>query len=153
LLVEAGLSAGEGISAGVLLNVGGIVGGLMLGYLSTRLPLRLLIGTYMIVTAIFMVLFSIYASNMTAALVLCLLIGFFLFGSMIGLYALVPGLYPASIRTTGMGWAIGIGRGGAVLSPLAAGILLDYQWQSTTLFWIFAIPLVISMVAVSAARK
>jgi len=153
LLVEAGLSAGEGISAGVLLNVGGIVGGLILGYLSTRLPLRFLIGTYMIVTAISMVLFSVYASNMSTALGLCVLIGFFLFGSMIGLYALVPSLYPVSIRTTGMGWAIGVGRGGAVLSPLAAGILLDNQWQSTTLFLIFAIPLVISMVAVSAIRK
>lgn len=153
LLTEAGLSAGEGISAGVLLNLGGIVGGLILGYLTTKLPLRFLIGAYMIVTAVFMALFSIYASNMSLALVLCVAIGFFLFGSMIGLYALVPGLYPVSIRTTGMGWAIGIGRGGAVLSPLAAGVLLDYQWQSNTLFLIFAIPLVIAMVAVSAAKS
>ena len=153
LLVEAGFSAGEGISAAVLLNLGGIVGGLILGYLATRLPLRVLICVYMIVTAGFMFLFSIYASTMTTALGLCVLIGFFLFGSMIGLYALVPGYYPVSIRTTGMGWAIGIGRGGAILSPLAAGILLDYGWQSTTLFVIFAIPLIISMMAVAAIGK
>ncbi|MCH7696915.1 MAG: hypothetical protein IIB73_11630 [Proteobacteria bacterium] len=40
-------------------------------------------------------------------------------GTMAGLYTLTPALYPAAVRTTGIGWAIGMGRFGAVLSPLA----------------------------------
>ena len=148
LLVSAGLSPGEGISAGVLINLGGVVGGLVLGYLSSKLLLKRLLGFYMVCTALVMVLFGLFSSTLTLALALGVIIGFFLFGSMIGLYALVPTLYPPSIRVTGMGWAIGMGRLGAILSPFIAGLLLDSQWQSTSLFVVFAVPLLVSTVLV-----
>ncbi|MFQ5964761.1 MAG: MFS transporter [Candidatus Scalinduaceae bacterium] len=152
LLVAAGLSAEQGISGGVLLNVGGIVGGLLLGYMSSRFNLQKLIGVYMLATAALMIIFGILTSSLTTALVISLFIGFFLFGSMIGLYALAPNLYTASIRTTGMGWAIGIGRIGAILSPFIAGVLLDAGWGTAILFIVFALPLTVSMITVNLIR-
>ena len=71
---------------------------------------------------------------------------------MVGLYAVTPLLYPAAIRTTGMGWAIGIGRLGAILAPLTAGLLVDAGWATAQLYYVFAVPFVGALVASRALR-
>jgi len=152
LLVAAGLSTRQGITGGVLLNLGGIVGGSLFGYLTTRLPLKRLACTYLALTAACMVLFGLFATSLTPALLVALAIGVFLFGSMVGLYAVTPLLYPAAIRTTGMGWAIGIGRIGAILAPVIAGLLVDSGWATAHLYYAFAVPLVVAMLSVRALR-
>jgi MFS family permease len=72
---------------------------------------------------------------------------------MAGLYAFAPVIYPASIRTTGMGWAIGIGRIGAILAPLIAGALLDGGWAAPQLYYAYAVPLLAAAVAVLALSR
>ncbi|MNH30044.1 putative 3-hydroxyphenylpropionic transporter MhpT [compost metagenome] len=63
---------------------------------------------------------------------------------MAGLYALSPVVYDASVRATGVGWGIGIGRIGAILSPTVAGVLLDGGWQPLHLYGVFAIVFVLA---------
>ncbi|MDI9719086.1 hypothetical protein QM304_32735, partial [Pseudomonas aeruginosa] len=75
-----------------------------------------------------------------AALPLGLLIGLCANACVAGLYALAPSLYDASVRATGVGWGIGVGRGGAILSPLVAGLLLDDGWQPLSLYGALATP-------------
>lgn len=152
LLVTAGLSAQQGITGGVLLNLGGIFGGSLFAYLASRFALRRLTFVYLGITALCTVLFGFFASELNAALVIALAIGIFLFGSMAGLYSLAPVLYPASARTTGMGWAIGIGRIGAILSPMIAGLLVDAQWSTDHLYAAFALPLLAAVLSVRALR-
>ncbi|MFP9012207.1 MFS transporter, partial [Pseudomonas aeruginosa] len=48
------------------------------------------------------------------------------------------GRYEASGGAIGVGWGIGVGRGGAILSPLVAGLLLDDGWQPLSLYGAFA---------------
>jgi benzoate transport len=150
LLVAAGLSSRQGITGGVLLNLGGIVGGSLFAYLASRLALKALASAYLLTTAACVVLFGTFVSDRSAAFEIALAIGVFLFGSMVGLYAITPLLYPASVRTTGMGWAIGVGRIGAILAPMAAGLLVDGGWRTSYLYYAFAIPLVLAVVAVRA---
>jgi benzoate transport len=150
LLVAAGLSTRQGITGGVLLNVGGIVGGSLFGYLATRLPLKRLTPIYLGLTAVCLALFGLFATDLGAAFPIALAIGVFLFGSMVGLYAVTPRLYPAAIRTTGMGWAIGIGRIGAILAPIIAGLLVDRGWGTASLYYAFAVPLVVALLCVRA---
>ena len=152
LLVAAGLSTSQGITGGVLLNLGGIAGGSLFGTLAARLPLKRLASLYLGSTAVSMLLFGAFATDLRAAFPIALAIGVFLFGSMVGLYATTPLLYPAAIRTTGMGWAIGIGRIGAILAPICAGLLVDAGWGSTQLYFAFAAPLVLAVLAVQALR-
>jgi MFS family permease len=92
----------------------------------------------MLITAGLLVLFVGSASSVSMALGLGLLIGLFANGCVAGLYAFSPIVYDASVRTTGVGWAIGIGRIGAILSPIAAGFLLDGGWQPLHLYGVFA---------------
>ncbi|MEE1864917.1 MFS transporter [Pseudomonas auratipiscis] len=138
LLVAAGLSAEQGITGGVLLSVGGIVGAALIGGLSSRWPLVRVLALFMLVTAGLLVLFVGSGSSVSMLLGLGLLIGLFSNGCVAGLYALSPVVYDTSVRATGVGWGIGIGRIGAILSPIVAGVLLDGGWQPLHLYGVFA---------------
>ncbi|AZD15468.1 MFS transporter [Pseudomonas chlororaphis] len=144
LLVAAGLSAQQGITGGVLLSVGGIFGAALIGGLASRWPLGRVLALFMLITAGLLVLFVGSASSIAAALGLGLLIGLFANGCVAGLYALSPVVYDASVRATGVGWGIGIGRIGAILSPTVAGLLLDGGWQPLHLYGVFASVFVIA---------
>jgi benzoate transport len=148
LLVAAGLSAREGITGGVLLNIGGIVGGSVFGVLAARLHLGRLTAINLIATAIAVAAFGAFTSSLVPAFVIAFAIGMFIFASMAGLYAFAPVIYPAVIRTTGMGWAIGVGRIGAILAPLTAGSLLDAGWAAPQLYYAYAAPLLVATAAV-----
>ncbi|MFV3412759.1 MFS transporter [Pseudomonas nitroreducens] len=144
LLVAAGLTAQQGITGGVLLSIGGIFGAALVGALSARLPLARVLQGFMLVTAALLVLFLASATSLAAALGLGLLIGLFANGCIAGLYALSPLVYPAGVRATGVGWAIGVGRLGAILSPTVAGLLLDDGWQPLHLYGVFAVVFVLA---------
>ncbi|WP_218511284.1 MFS transporter [Variovorax sp. dw_308] len=152
LLVQAGLSAQQGITGGVLLNVGGIVGGSVFGLLAARMNLGSLTASSMVLTALAMAAFGYFTSSLAVAFAIAFGIGAFIFGSMAGLYAFAPVVYPAAMRSTGMGWAIGIGRVGAILAPLTAGVLLDKGWSPPHLYYAFALPLLAAMLTVLALR-
>lgn len=139
LLVAAGLSAQQGITGGVLLSVGGIFGAALIGGLSSRWPLTRVLALFMLITAGLLVLFVGFGSTIGTALGLGLLIGLFANGCVAGLYALSPVVYDASVRATGVGWGIGIGRIGAIVSPTVAGVLLDGGWQPLHLYGVFAL--------------
>jgi AAHS family 4-hydroxybenzoate transporter-like MFS transporter len=51
-----------------------------------------------------------------------------------GLIALSAITYPIAIRSTGVGWATGIGRLGSVAGPLAVGQMAGAQWEVPTIF-------------------
>lgn len=138
LLVAAGLSSAQGITGGTLLSIGGIFGAALLGGLAARFRLERVLALFMLLTAGLLAAFSLSAGLPGAALALGLLIGLCANACVAGLYALAPTRYGASVRATGVGWAIGVGRGGAILSPLAAGVLLDDGWRPLALYGVFA---------------
>ena len=148
LLTLAGLSETEGISGGLVLQVGGILGQIIFGILCIKLLSKWLSVYFMFLAAAFMCCFAFFASDLTLAIYIGACIGFFLFGSINGLYVLSPSLYPAEIRTTGIGWGIGIGRIGAIIAPFATGVVLDLGWESSHLYIVFAIPMLLAMTAV-----
>jgi len=147
LLAEAGLSARQGISGSVILSLGGVIGSLMLGFIAARVNLKRLSGIYMVATAVLMILFGMLSGQLVPAFSIAIFLGFFLFGAMVALYAITPTLYDAEMRTTGMGWAIGIGRVGAIVAPYAAGLMLEDGFGTTWMFTIFAVPMVLAMLA------
>jgi AAHS family 4-hydroxybenzoate transporter-like MFS transporter len=77
----------------------------------------------------------------------------FMQGGFIGLYAVGARIYPAAIRITGIGLAIGIARFGAVLGPYIAGVLVAGGMGMAGSFFVFAIPLAIAALAVTAMRS
>jgi MFS transporter, AAHS family, 4-hydroxybenzoate transporter len=73
-------------------------------------------------------------------------------GAQIGMNALAAGLYPTSIRSTGVGWALGVGRIGSIIGPVAGGILLSLGWNAQSVVLIAAVPTLLAGLAVFALR-
>ncbi|MCY4477292.1 MAG: MFS transporter [Gammaproteobacteria bacterium] len=152
LLIDAGLSEEVGLSGGIILNAGAIVGGIVLGLLSSRIRLNWLQSGYALLGGGLLIAFGLYSGVLSAALVLAFLVGFFGTGCIMGAYAAVPQLYPTEVRTTGTGMAIGLGRWGGVASPTVAGLLLDAGWNSAELYFIFSVPLFLAGIAAFLLR-
>ena len=62
-------------------------------------------------------------------------------GCQAGLFSLFGRIYPPHIRSTGAGWALGLGRVGAIVGPLLGGVLLELGFLAKELFVAAAVPL------------
>jgi AAHS family 4-hydroxybenzoate transporter-like MFS transporter len=49
--------------------------------------------------------------------------------------------YPAPVRSTGVGWALGVGRIGGIVSPLLLGRALDAGTPAAAAFYVMALPM------------
>lgn len=152
LLTAHGFTAQQGITGGVLLNLGGLLGSLVFAVLVARIDARWLTGIFLLLTAGAMALFAGAMSTLPVALVAAVLLGLFSNGVMCGFYSVVPVLYPTRIRATGMGWAIGVGRFGAILAPVIAGMLVDRGIQAPQLYLLFLVSLLVAAVALAGIR-
>ncbi|WP_435355983.1 MFS transporter [Emticicia sp. SJ17W-69] len=141
-----GLSVELAIYAGTVFNLGAFFGIISQGYLSSIFGLQKTIFGYLIFTAFLMLIFGQFAGSVMV-LVLFGLIGFGIQGGFVGMYSLAARLYPTEIRATGVGGAVGIGRIGAIVGPLLGGVLIGAGLSMTTNFIVFAVPTVISGIA------
>lgn len=142
LVVNAGLSESEGVYASVAFNGGAVIGIVTLGWLSAHIGLSKLIGSFLSAAALGMVIFAA-TSGIQHLLPYLLIIGFLLQGGFTGLYAVAAKIYPTEVRTTGVGWAIGLGRLGAVVGPYVGGVFIAMGISMEVNFLMFAIPLLI----------
>ena len=147
-LVDLGFTVQQGIFGSVLLNVGGILGGLTFGYFAGKSNARKL-SPYMLV-ALFaaIIAYGALRSGLVPVMTGAFIAGFFMIGSMGSLYAIVPTIYPARVRNTGTGLAIGFGRLGAVVGPYIGGLLIGAGWQRLAYYSVLAIPVLVSAIAV-----
>lgn len=152
LLTAAGLSAKQGLTGGILLNLGGIAGCGLYALAAARLNARLLLTLSLVATALLIGAFGQSMNHFAAALSTGLLLGTIANAAMAGLYAVGPTLYPTAVRATGMGSAIGIGRFGAILAPIVSGALLDAGWEPARLYVLFVIPYLIAALAMLGIR-
>jgi len=115
----------------------------LLGWMATRWKLTNLIFILSASSAVGMILFALAPNQLTLLLVLILIIGVLQQGGFTGLYAVAAKVYPTEIRSTGIGWAIGLGRSGAVAGPAVAGYLIAAGFDMSANFFFFAIPMAI----------
>ncbi|MDR6548154.1 benzoate transport [Chryseobacterium rhizosphaerae] len=143
LASDFGMSDSLAIYAGLIFNVGSLMGIVFQGYLSTRFDIRKVIAVFLVMTFLLMITFN-YVHGSMAMLILFGCIGFTIQGGFIGFYAVGASLYDTVIRSTGIGWAIGMGRFGAILGPLLGGFLISNHIPTHINFIIFAIPCLIA---------
>ncbi len=151
LAASTELSPRLAIYAGAVFNLGAIFGILLQGYSSQVLGLRRAIGAFLVGAAGLMAVFGL-VSGSVAVLALFGLIGFAVQGGFTGLYSVAARLYPTEVRTTGVGWAIGAGRTGAIIGPVLGGIFIGLGLSMSANFMIFAVPLVVAAVATALIR-
>lgn len=152
LLVTSGMSEADAVTAGMMLALGGTAGSVLYGLVASRLDSRLVLIGFTVLSALTMVVFITSTALLTVALIIGVLVGALINGCIAGLYTITPAVYGTEIRSTGMGWAIGIGRIGAILSPMLAGRLLDASWTPVNLYVGAAVVVAISAVALLFLR-
>ncbi len=144
LLVEAGLSTSQGISAGATLQAGGLIGALVMGLLGSRYAVKRLVAWFFALSVVSILAYGWVDGELAVLLILSATMGFFLIGAMIGLYTIGPALYDSKSRVTGVGLAIGVGRLGAIVAPLVGGFMLEANLDVNLIYALFAAPLVLA---------
>src|SRR5439155_26710311 len=93
--------------------------------------------------------FLIGESGVSIALLICTVsaTGFCIVGCQTASTALAADYYPTSIRSTGVGWCLGIGRIGGIVGPILGGILLGMGAGARRVFWVAAIPPLVGSMA------
>lgn len=153
LLAISGLSTEEGITGGLLLSGGGIIGSAAIGLLSARFNIVNVLAGFMAINALLMVTFVSFSSLPSLAFLIGFLLGLSIYACMGGLYATVAIMYEPGLRATALGFATGIGRAGGILSPLLAGALIDWQLKPSTLYLLYAAAMIIGCIAVLIANR
>jgi MFS transporter, AAHS family, 4-hydroxybenzoate transporter len=133
VLNDLGASVSEAAAIGSMLQVGGVVGTLALGSVIDRFSFRALALVY------FIAVFAVGAIGQLSHSVVLVTVaifaaGFCIVGGQIAANALAATYYPTSVRATGVGWALGIGRVGSIVGPLVGGVLLTMKWSAASVF-------------------
>jgi AAHS family 4-hydroxybenzoate transporter-like MFS transporter len=115
-------------------QLGGIAGGILLGYLIDRYGPYPVLAPAFLAASLLTAAIGFVTGGLGMTMVIIALSGFAIVGAQLGMTALAANIYPTMARSTGVGWALGIGRAGAVVSPLAGGWALAAGWDRPALF-------------------
>ncbi|HEY6869568.1 MAG TPA: MFS transporter [Novosphingobium sp.] len=123
--IVADMGFAPSAAGGVLVwaNVGGLAGSLLYSALSVRVPMRRLIAGFMVASAGAVALFGRSPADLGTLALAAAFGQFCANGVIVGLYGLVASSFPTANRAGGTGFVIGLGRGGAALSPVVGGYL------------------------------
>ncbi|GAB3993423.1 MFS transporter [Spirosoma daeguense] len=150
---DAGLPFELATGVGIMLNIGAALGSASIGAIGSRFGLRQSILTFMLTAFVIMQLYAFVPLTTVLIFGLVLLIGFFVQGGFNGIWPTLSRLYSASIRATGVGYTVGIGRLGAILGPLLFGYLSDGGLSVQSLFVLFSVPLLIMGVCIWSIKS
>ncbi|MGP5177836.1 3-(3-hydroxy-phenyl)propionate transporter MhpT [Psychrobacter aquimaris] len=130
LMQSNGLSMKNVSNIQVSYQVGALLGVLSLGWLLSRIKIRTVV--IMIYVGILVGLSALAVSkSLTGLMLSAALSGFFLTGGQSALYALAARVYQKSMRGTGVGVAVAMGRIGSFIGPLLAGLIFSYNSSSS----------------------
>lgn len=147
LMASAGYSLGSALTFVLVLNVGAMIGAVGGGWLADRFHIKYVLAAMYALAAISITLLG-YKMPTEVLFLLVGLAGASTIGTQIVANAYTGQFYPMSIRATGLGWALGIGRSGAILAPIVIGALVGMNLPLQQNFMAIAIPAVVGMIAV-----
>ena len=147
MISDAGLPVGTAIRLTSLFQIGGIGGALVLGRILDRHFSFSVLAVCYAWAAVF--IYSIGVAGASAPLlaltITCAGIG--IIGGQNASHALSAEFYPTRMRSTGVGWALGIGRIGSIVGPVVGGLLLAQGTGARDIFWAATVPALIAAAA------
>lgn len=152
LITTATSDPALGTLFGTMAPLGGMIGGLLYGFISLKIGNKPLTVVSLAVTAVGAGLLGYFlaAQNIPLIVPLGMAIGF---GAALGgMYALIPESFPARVRASAFGWISGFGRIAATVGPILAGYLVEGGWDGSMLFFGSAVVLAISAVLLIPVR-
>jgi len=147
LMASAGYSLGSALTFVLVLNAGAMVGAIGGGWLADRFHIKYVLAAMYALAAVSLTLLG-FKMPTPALFILVGLAGASTIGTQIVANAYTGQFYPMAVRSTGLGWALGVGRSGAILAPILIGVLVGMSLPLHQNFIAIAIPAVIGMIAV-----
>jgi MFS transporter, AAHS family, 4-hydroxybenzoate transporter len=150
ILTNHGHSLRTAALATSLAEIGGLVAAFVIGPPMDRLSRYGTLASVYFAGVVFVALLGLAVSAPSwMLLIVTFCAGFCVSGGQKSVIALAASFYPAPIRSTGVGWALGIGRLGGIAGPLLIGVLLSYQLTVASLFYAAAVPMLLAGILIA----
>jgi MFS transporter, AAHS family, 4-hydroxybenzoate transporter len=146
IATQNGLIGRVAILGAVMLNLGSIIGSIVLGRFVRKRPAATIVVGY-VVGAIAVIAIGQAAHSAPGLLITCFLAGFFGIGAQLCTVGLCATFYSDALRATGVGSAVGVARLGAILGPVVGGILLAGGVATSLIFVIIGLVSLLAGVA------
>jgi len=147
LHVLCGLEISTATHMSALGAIGAIAGPVLLTALMKRLGLSLALATTLVISFVTMSAHALIPLWPSLGWGLGACFGLFLIGAQAGLNSLVASSYPTSVRSTGIGWAGGIGRVTSMIGPALGGVMLAAGWNAWQVYPTVCAPLLAAAIA------
>jgi AAHS family 4-hydroxybenzoate transporter-like MFS transporter len=145
LLTKLGATQQQASGTLVAWNIGSMLATLIIGRLIDKTGyFRVLPWAFIVIALAVWVLGALVTQSYLIVAFLIAVVGFFVGGSNSGLMALAATSYPVSLRSTGVGWAYGVGgRVGAMVGPMLGGVLLQNGWSAGEICYVMGLPVLL----------
>jgi len=148
VLEEAGYPLDKAILASVLFSLGGVIGGLVLANYIDRLNAIKTMVVALLAAAFFVAAVGQVTGSILLLLIMLFLAGGTAMGTQFGLNTITSNSYDTNARSTGLGWALAVGRLGTILGPIAVGAALGFEIPLSMLFMVGMVPMLIAAAGV-----
>ncbi|MEM1019310.1 MAG: MFS transporter [Pseudomonadota bacterium] len=123
IVVDMGYDDSEAGRVLVAANIGNLASAVLLGLISQKIPIRPLVIGSMIMSFFAVLVFGSGIRDLSLLSFSVAMAAFFINAGVVGMYPIFADTFPAHLRASGIGFAIGLGRGGSAIGPIAAGAL------------------------------
>ncbi|MBE9401827.1 MAG: MFS transporter [Acinetobacter sp.] len=148
LMAMSGYTLGSALSFVIALNVGAVIGAIGGGWLADRFHIKWVLVSMYALGSVFLYMMTLQMPTEILYFNIAM-VGACTTGAQIVAYAYCGQFYPSGIRSTGIGMAAGIGRMGAILSPVLIGFIVALSLPIEQNFMVIAAAGLIGAVALS----
>jgi benzoate transport len=152
IVVDMGFTAS--LAGGVLVwaNVGGAAGSMLLGWLTHYYRVRILVIIALAGAFVMINVFGQGQASLSQLALVAAVAGFFTNSAVVGMYALFAQSFPTHLRAGGTGFVIGVGRAGAALGPVIAGVLFQGGYGLQAVSFVMALGSLIAVLMLFMLR-
>jgi MFS transporter, AAHS family, 4-hydroxybenzoate transporter len=134
-------------------HLGGVAGTYAIGLLMDRLgPHAMLMFAFLLAVVGFYTFATTQGMGQSATAALLMATGVGVIGAQVGLTALASMIYPVSMRSTGLGWGLGVGRVGSIIGPTIGGLMLASALDARSVYLVCIVPALIGAISVALLR-
>lgn len=140
VLRQAHMPIAAGVTAISLFSLGGILGSLVQGVTMERVGASRLLALEFLASVLLIGSLAVLPASFGLVMGVAFILGIAVQGAQAGLNALVADYYPTAIRSTGVGWALAVGRIGSIVGPILGGVMLSLEWSLQQIFLAGTVP-------------
>ncbi|WP_018990367.1 MFS transporter [Aromatoleum toluclasticum] len=152
LMAMAGYTLGSALNFVIVFNVGAIAGAVLGGWLSDKVNIKRVLIAFYVVGALALTAMG-YTKSTELLFVVVFIVGASTLGTQLFAYAYAGDFYPPAIRSTGVGFASGVGRIGAIAAPVLIGWLVSLKLPLEQNFLAIALAGLFGAVAVTLINQ